>query len=199
VGRRARLSLGLVIFGLLLWAVGRAGPALVVRVPIADPEAIVSLASHEWERLPATARVAAQHPDAVVLLTQPPEVTEFNCPDCANRAHRLGLLGVPEERIRYVTLAGPGTHGEAVAALGYARSSGLRRLVVVTSPYHTRRSLGVFRKVFEGTGVEIGIEPALDNSVARPDRWWLGGYDRAYVAYEWAAAVYYAWEHGVVP
>jgi uncharacterized SAM-binding protein YcdF (DUF218 family) len=83
-----------------------------------------------------------------------------------------------------------------VATLRFARGAGLRRLVVVTSPYHTRRSLGVFRKVFHGTDVKIGVEPAA-NSVARPARWWFGGYDRAYVAYEWAAIAYYAWKYGV--
>jgi uncharacterized SAM-binding protein YcdF (DUF218 family) len=177
----------------------RAGPALVVRVPVAEPEVIVSLASHEWERLPTAARLASEHASAVVLLTEPPHVTEFNCHDCANRVHRLRLLGVAGDRIGHVTLTGPGTHGEAVAVLGYARETGLRRLVIVTSPYHTRRSLGVFRKVFEGTGVEIGVEPALADSVARPERWWWGGYDRAYVAYEWAAIAYYGWKFGVAP
>jgi uncharacterized SAM-binding protein YcdF (DUF218 family) len=175
-----------------------AGPALVVQVPVTNPDVIVSLASHEWERLPTTARLAAEHPDAVVLLTEPGDVTEFNCHDCANRVNRLRLLGVPDKRVRLVALTDPGTYGEAVAALGYARSAGLRRLVVVTSPYHTRRSLGVFHKVFHGTDVEIGIEPASADSVARPARWWFGGYDRAYVAYEWAAIAYYAWKYGVV-
>jgi uncharacterized SAM-binding protein YcdF (DUF218 family) len=134
-----------------------------------------------------------------VLLTQPAEVTEFNCHDCANRAHRLALLGVQDERVRQVTLTAPGTHGEAVAALDYSRAAGVHRLMIVTSPYHTRRSLGVFRKVFANTNVEIGVEPASADSVARPERWWWGGYDRAYVAYEWAAVVYYAWEYGVAP
>lgn len=197
--RRAGRYVGLVVVGLVLsWMVVSAGPALVVQVPVADPEVIVSLASHEWERLPTTARLAAEHPDAVVLLTEPGEVTEFNCHDCSNRVHRLRLLGVPDKRVRLVALTDPGTYGEAVAAVGYARSAGLRRLVVVTSPYHTRRCLAVFRKVFQGTDVEIGVEPASD-SVARPARWWFGGYDRAYVAYEWAAIAYYAWKYGVAP
>jgi uncharacterized SAM-binding protein YcdF (DUF218 family) len=196
--RRVRRRLALVFASLVLaLMLVRAGPALVVSAPLAEPEAIISLASHEWERLPAAARLASEHADAVILLTKPTEVSEFSCHDCANRAHRLGLLGVPEGRVRYVTLTGPGTHGEAVAALGYARASGLRRLTIVTSPYHTRRSLAVFRKVFEGTDVEIGIEPALADSVARPDRWWVGGYDRAYVVYEWAAIAYYLWSYGV--
>jgi uncharacterized SAM-binding protein YcdF (DUF218 family) len=183
----------------LLWMVSRAGSALVVRVPVANPDTIISLASHEWERLPTTASLATRYPGAVVLLTQPAEVTEFNCHDCGNRVHRLGLLGVRDERVRQVPLATPGTYGEAVAALGYSRAAGVHRLLIVTSPYHTRRSLGVFRKVFANTNVEIGVEPASAESVARPERWWWGGYDRAYVAYEWAAVVYYSWAHGVAP
>ena len=38
----------------------------------------------------------------------------------------------------------------------------------------------------------VGVEPASSSSPARPDRWWAAPYDRAYVAYEWAAVVYYA-------
>ena len=197
---RAPVYAGLVVVGLVLtWMAVRAGPVLVMRVLVANPEAIISLASHEWERLPTTARLATKCPSAVVLLTEPPEVSEFNCHDCAHRLHRLSLLGVAEGRVQFLTLTGPGTHGEAVAARDYARHGGLRRLLIVTSPYHTRRALAVFRKVFEGTEVEIGVEPALTHSVARPERWWLGGYDRSYVAYEWAAVVYYGWKYGMAP
>jgi uncharacterized SAM-binding protein YcdF (DUF218 family) len=68
---------------------------------------------------------------------------------------------------------------------------------VVTSPYHTRRSLGTFEKVFADTGVEIGIHPAVRTSPAIPERWWLRRYDRGYVLYEWAALVYYRLRFGV--
>jgi uncharacterized SAM-binding protein YcdF (DUF218 family) len=197
-GRRTLLVVGLaVVCALLAWALYRAGPALVVRVPVTNPDAIISLASHEWERLPQTAASAKLYPNAVVLLTQPEAATPFNCHDCPNRVHRLGLLDVREDRIQLLTLTGPGTHGEAVAALDYARRRRLRRLLIVTSPYHTRRALAVFRKVFEGTGVEIGVAPALTHSVARPERWWFGGYDRSYVAYEWAALIYYLWRYDI--
>jgi len=199
-GHRRRILVGLfVACALLALALYRAGPALVVRVPLTNPDAIISLASHEWERLPETAVSAKHYPSAVVLLTQPEVATPFNCHDCLNRVHRLGLLDIREDRIRLLALTGPGTHGEAVAARDYARHGGLRRLLIVTSPYHTRRALAVFRKVFEGTEVEIGVEPALTHSVARPERWWLGGYDRSYVAYEWAAVVYYGWKYGMAP
>jgi uncharacterized SAM-binding protein YcdF (DUF218 family) len=182
-----------------LWTATRAGSALVVAVPMRQPDAIVSLASHEWERLPTTAVLAARHPDALVLLTLPPSVTDFNCHDCANRARRLARAGVEERRIRVLPISGSGTYGEALAVRAYLLESGLRRLVIVTTPYHTRRSLATFRHVLAGTGAAIGIEPATANSPARPERWWIRPYDLAYVGYEWAAVIYYSGRYGVSP
>ncbi len=181
----------------MLAAAPRAGTALVVREPMHRPDAVIALASHEWERLPLVATLAGASPDAIVLLTQPPEVTPYNCHDCANRIDRLRHFGVAASRVRVLPITGQGTYGEAVAALAFARAAGIRHLLVATSPYHTRRTLATFRKVFENTGVEIGIEPAMASSLARPSRWWWQPDDRAYVPYEWAAIVYYAWHYGV--
>ncbi|HUE89000.1 MAG TPA: YdcF family protein [Vicinamibacterales bacterium] len=197
-GRRSRwlvaLMLGLVVFVVCTsWM----SHALVIHRPIPAPDAILSLGSHEWERLPVAARLARKHPAALVLLTEPPIVTPFNCHDCANRIDRLRQMGVAEERIRLLAIPGTGTHGEARGARVFASESGVRRLMIVTSPYHTRRSLAVFRKVFEGTGVDIGVAPAAVDPPIQPSRWWLAPYDRAYVPYEWAAIVYYWWEYGV--
>jgi uncharacterized SAM-binding protein YcdF (DUF218 family) len=110
----------------------------------------------------------------------------------------LRKLGVDPARIRILPLVASGTYGEALATLAFARHNRIRHLLVVTSPYHTRRSLAAFRSVFEGTGVQVGIVPALRTSPAQPDRWWLAGYDRAYVGYEWAAIVYYALRYAVL-
>ena len=185
--------------GLLLALVLGAGPVLVARLPLAHADAIVSLASHEWERLPAAARLAREHPRAMVLLTIPERVTPYNCHDCANRIDRLRRLGVDEARVRELQLTAPGTYGEALAVRAFAEKTGIRTLVVATSPYHTRRSLAAFRKVFQGTGIQVGVEPASATSPARPPWWWTAGYDRAYVAYEWAAIAYYTWQYGVGP
>src|SRR5688500_6249697 len=99
----------------------RAGPMLVVSHPLAAPDAIVSLASHEWERLPATARAAAEHPAAAVLLTIPSEVTVHTCHRCGERVADLAAEGVAAARIRTVPLRSPGTYGEALGTLEAAR------------------------------------------------------------------------------
>jgi uncharacterized SAM-binding protein YcdF (DUF218 family) len=196
-GRRAALMAAAAGLALALSVVPFAGSALVVDAPLAAADAIVSLASHEWERLPAAAAAAGRYPNAVVVLTLPPVVNEFNCHDCAHRTERLVKLGLDERRIRIVPITLPGTYGEAVAIRTLLSSQHLRSLVVVTSPYHTRRSLATFRRVLEGTGVAVGAVPATATSPARPERWWAAPYDRAYVRYEWAAILYYQVRYGV--
>ena len=64
------------------WPLRHAGTALVVSRDLDSPDAIVMLASHEWERLPAAAALARRHPGAVVLLTVPVAVTQYNCHLC---------------------------------------------------------------------------------------------------------------------
>jgi uncharacterized SAM-binding protein YcdF (DUF218 family) len=194
---RLGLSLG-AIAGLLAWALV-AGSWLVIAVPLDEPDAIVSLASHEWERLPEAAAASARYPRATVLLTRPDRVTKYNCHDCEHRVERLVRLGVPRERAEVLQLTAGGTWGEALAVRAAFQARGLHRLLVVTSPYHTRRALGIFRAVFDGGGMVVGIEPAVKHSPARPGSWWMAPYDRAYVAYEWAALVYYGVRHGVLP
>jgi len=199
-GHRRRTALGALglVVALLVLALAHAGSALVVSKPVPQPEAIVSLASHEWERLPAAAQLAARFPRAAVVLTVPREVTKYNCHDCGNRVHRLELAGVAKERVRLVPLEEGGTYGEALAVRRFLEMAGMRRVLVVTSPYHTRRSLATFATVMTPVGVQVGIEPAAASSHANPSWWWALPDDRAYVPYEWAAIVYYGVFHGVL-
>jgi uncharacterized SAM-binding protein YcdF (DUF218 family) len=202
IGGRGRLVRGAlaaaVVVGIALAALApHAGTALVVRSPVASPDVIVSLASHEWERLPAAVAQAQASPDALVVLTVPKEVTPYNCHDCAHRPERLIAAGVEMARIRQIPLTAGGTYGEALAMKAFMGEHVLHRLLVVTSPYHTRRSLATFNTVFAGTPVTIGVVPASRTSPARPEAWWWSAYDRAYVRYEWAAIAYYQLRYDV--
>ena len=180
------------------WASLDAGKKLVVAKDIGPPDAIVMLASHEWERLPAAAALAREYPSSVVLLTTPIVVTRFNCHLCSERPAWLQHEGVPQDRI--VQLA-PNpistTYGEALAVRAYAATHPFKKLVVVTSPYHCRRALHVFEHVLSGSGVVVGVLPASSFSSADPSHWWRHPYDRWYVTYEWAANVEYRFKYGI--
>jgi uncharacterized SAM-binding protein YcdF (DUF218 family) len=196
--RHTRAALAIVAVGIpflfLLW---HAGSFLVVSRDLATPDAIVVLASHEWERLPEVARVAQRNPRATILLTQPVVPTDRNCAHCASRASWLRAIGVASNPIVLMPRRVTNTYDEAVATREYAARAHYGRVLIVTSPYHTRRALATFSTVFAGTGVNIGIRPALRTSIARPDAWLLGGYDRWYVPYEWIGLGWYAVRHGV--
>jgi len=186
------------IFAALVWT-SVAGFAPILRRPLADPDAIVSLASHEWERLPVAAALGVRYPHALVVLTLPTVVSLHNCHDCFHRVDRLVALGIARDRVRILQLSIEGTRGEAEACRRFAMQTPVRRLLIVTSVYHTRRALSTFAAIFAGSGIELGIEPAWYDPPARPGTWWLNPYDRWYVTYEWAGAFYYLIRYGIRP
>lgn len=195
---RRRRIVGLWLGGALLFAVIvllAAGELLIVRQPL-RPDAIIALGSHEWERLPVAAKLAREYPSSLVILTTPDKITPYNCDDCPNRVTRMRRMGVDERRIRVVQLTAHGTFGEAAACSRLIQAEGLHNVLLVTSPYHTRRALAVFRKAL-ASDVHLGVEPATETSPSRPGTWWTTPYGRWYVSYEWAATVYYAIRYGV--
>lgn len=186
--------------GAALAAVAIGAPLpLIVERPVERPDAVVVLASHEWERLPAAADLARQHPESAVVLTVSREFSDLSCHLCGERPRWLNHLGIDGRRIVEVeTSAGGGTWGEAISVTGEARRRGWTRLLVVTSVYHTRRSLWTFRKA-AGEGLEVGVASARAHSALRPATWWAAPEDLWYVAYEWAAMVKYAVEGRLKP
>ncbi len=75
------------------------------------------------------------------------------------------------------------TADEAAAVHAVCARSGWRRLIVVTSKYHTRRAQFAFRREFDGTGVRILVRASRYDG-ARPERWWARRGDVRYVAAE---------------
>lgn len=195
-GRTVRRALWALVALCALWGFLRAGPALVVRVDAGPPDVIVMLASHEWERLPATAALARRYPDSQVLLTLPRRISPFNCYRCLDRSSWLQAEGVAAGRIAQLPWTTTNTWDEAIAVRRLHDVRPFERVLVVTSPYHTRRALHVFRTAFRGRSVAIGIEPAT-GAEAQPGTWWWHRYDRHYVAYEWAAIAFYRYQFRV--
>lgn len=182
--------------GLCVWPAAHAGSALVVSHPIDAPDAILVLASHEWERIPAAARLARHYPGALILLTAPRLMTARNCHLCGQRQQWLEHEGVAAERILILPRLTMNTFDEAQAAREFLADDSPKRLLVVTTGYHTRRAWATFKGAFAGTAVTIGIVPATP-SQGRPERWWATPYDRHYVRYEWAALLKYRLKYDI--
>lgn len=194
---RATVTIVIVLVTFLTMGIARAGTSLAIAAPLDRPDVIVSLASHEWERLPVTARLALKYPDAQIVLTQPPAASRRNCYQCPQRVDYLLRLGVARDRVHVVKLSESSTYGEALATRGFVAQSGRHRVLIVTSAYHARRALATFQHVFGSDQVTVGLEPADPSTWARPRLWWTRPYDRWYVTYEWAAAISYRIRHDV--
>jgi uncharacterized SAM-binding protein YcdF (DUF218 family) len=63
------------------------------------------------------------------------------------------------------------TYEEAVATRDFMLKKGFKSLILVTSHYHSRRALMIFKIIFKGTGIKIfTCNVGLD--VINPHRWW---------------------------
>jgi len=104
----------------------------------------------------------------------------------------LRRAGISEEKIVVMLEPVGGTSDEAVLFRRYAEREGLHSILVVTSAYHSRRALWTLRKVFEGSNIVIGLEPAPTGFQApSPIAWWLHLRGWKTVPVEYVKIVYY--------
>jgi uncharacterized SAM-binding protein YcdF (DUF218 family) len=174
-------------------ALRHAGTALVVRDPLpARADAIVVLAGSPADRVLEAADLYAAGLAPRVVLTRERRRPEHEA--LARRgvvlpeshevaADALVRLGVPRAAILTLAPRTDSTAAEAGAVAAWACPSGVRRLVVVTSPAHTRRARAIFRRALGGV-VDVAVRPA--EAAAFPARdWWRHRHAAKIVALEW--------------
>ena len=83
---------------------------------------------------------------------------------CESAMNRRALLraGVPADRIVILPKISTSTREEALQVRDYIRTHGLRRIIVVTTAFHTSRARWIFEKVLQGMDVEVRAAAAED-------------------------------------
>lgn len=152
--------------GLERWLVVRGGPERA--------QALVVMAGSPGERLPAAARLYRQGAAPRILLTNDGILSAWS-PERQRNLYQVEwaeqeLLreGVPLEAIVILPYTASGTMHDARHAVAYARAQGLESLLVVTSDYHTRRTLWCFQRAAGTEPLELGVVPALDRPPGLP-------------------------------
>lgn len=102
----------------------------------------------------------------------------------------LRQLGVPAEGTLTLPVSVDNTAQEAEALHDLARARGWRRVIVVTSKYHTRRSRFGFRREFAGSGTEIIVRSSRFDP-SDPAHWWRSRPDVRFVLEEWGKLTAY--------
>ena len=92
-------------------------------------------------------------------------------------------LGVPGGAVEVIRSPVDNTAQEAIVARALAAERGWKRLLIVTSKYHTRRARFAFVREFRGSGIEIRMRATRYERIF-PGTWWAHRYDARYVLTE---------------
>ncbi len=186
-----------VLWPVLAWA---GAHLLIVKSDLASADAIVVMSGSATyrERADWAAKLYREGRAPIVILTNDSLKSGWDKKEERNpyfyelAARELQRLGVPESKIQVVSDIALGTYEESVGVRDYAGAHQLKRLLVVTSAYHTRRTLWSLRHACEGSGIEIGIDsPPPGWQTPAPSRWWWRRWGWKVVAGEYVKLIYY--------
>ena len=201
-GQRRRLGFMIAVLCLLLWPMltWLGAQLLIVKYEITSADAIVILSgsSTYLERADWAARLYSEGRAPIVILTNDSlksgwdRVEERNPYFYELAARELQQRGVPASKIQVVSGIALGTYEESLGLRDYATAHHLKRLLVVTSAYHSRRALWSMRRACEGSGIEIGIDgPPPGWQTPSPSTWWWHRWGWKVVAGEYGKLIYY--------
>ncbi len=173
---------------------------LIVEKPLERADAILILSGSgvHLERTHKAALVYKQGVAPKILLTDDGERAgwskiERRNPKFAEVARNdLIAAGIAPENIEILPGQVSGTIDEAEALRVKIKQANWKSILIVTSAYHTRRSLRTFEKILEEENVQIGIvSPPTGEQTPPPFYWWLTRKGWGSVAAEYVKIVYY--------
>ena len=184
MSRHYRLLLKPILLCLLLWpfVAWIAARLLITESPLDTADCIVVLAgsaSYE-ERTLEAARLLRQGRSRLILITNDNTRGPWSNSELRNpyfyelSLGELKTAGVPPQNIEVLQRPVSSTQEESEVVKEYADEHRIRSILVVTSPYHSRRALWVFNNAFSGTGIRVGLAGISQGSnVPSPATWWL--------------------------
>jgi uncharacterized SAM-binding protein YcdF (DUF218 family) len=162
---------------LLIWAPG-AAQRLVSERPVGRCDLMIILEGGALERIATGVELYSDGACENVLLTG-----EY--PDEAALRSRSLLADLGSSRRLPSGRITRSTFEDALVAREAAERGGFDHLLVITSPYHTKRVGWLFSRVLQGTGMEFGVL-ASQSFYMDYRRWWGTSYGRRVVLSEHA-------------
>lgn len=193
----------LIAWPFFAWA---AAQFLIVRTEViarADVLVVLGSSSAYVERTRWAARLLQEGHAPKIILTNDNKRSGWSSTEQRNpffvehAAAELQRAGVPAEKIEVLPQPVSSTYDEAVLLRRYAEEHHIQSLAVVTSAYHSRRALWTLRRVFDGSNIEVKINPVATGDGERqspPLTWWCKSRGWRSVALEYPKLIYY-WLH----
>ncbi len=177
-----------------------AARALIVKAEVPSPDAIVILSGSSTyiERAGWAAQLYGEGRAPLILLTDDGLIGGWDHREDRNphyyemTAKRLQQQGVPKDRIQVIPGLALGTYEESLLIRDYASAHNLKKILIVTSAYHSRRALWSMRRACEGSGIEVGIDsPPPGWQTPTPGLWWSHRWGWKVVGGEYVKMIYY--------
>jgi uncharacterized SAM-binding protein YcdF (DUF218 family) len=192
----------LAVFGAVAWPLFAwvAAQLLIVEAEVLAPDAIVVLSGSSTyiERADWAAKLYSRNRAPLIILTDDKIISGWDRIEERNpffyelSAREMQKRGVPAERIAVVSEPALGTYYESLNVCEYATTHKFRKLLVVTSAYHSRRALWSMRHACERSQIEIGVSaPDPGWQTPSPWKWWMGRWGWKVVGVEYVKLIYY--------
>jgi uncharacterized SAM-binding protein YcdF (DUF218 family) len=115
------------------------------------------------------------------------------CPWYADSVRILSLLAVPEKDIIWISAEDAYDSMSEAAAVGKELiRQNLRKVIITTSKFHTRRAKFIWKKMYVNQLNIVMVSAKMDPF--DPAKWWQDGRQIRWVLAEYGAWVYYWWK-----
>ncbi|MBV5283935.1 MAG: YdcF family protein [Paludibacter sp.] len=141
-------------------------PLFVVSSPLPSAKTIVLLAGSYEDRIPTVVGLFHKGVAEKIVVTDDnvrrgwSQKYQRNLYSSERTYEALVALGVPGQAIVNLPFSQSGTVFDALAVRDYLVKERVGEIMLVTSDYHTRRTLWIFKRVLKDLPVTIGITPA---------------------------------------
>jgi len=197
-----RTILKVFVICVLIWpfAAWAGARLLITEAPLEKADAIVVLAgaASYRERTREAVRLLRDGRAPRIVITNDNTAGSWSQADQRNllfyerSLEELRKAGVPPDSIDVLMQPVSSTQEEAQLIRDYAQQHRLQSILIVTSPYHSRRALWVFSRSFRNTGIRMGlvaVTPGFQSP--RPATWWLSLRGWKLVPTEYVKMIYY--------
>lgn len=154
----------LLVIGHRLWLPGIA-QLLIVDQPPEEADAILILGGGDGSRCAKALELYRQGFAPMIITSgEKPDMPDFDTSRAQLSANYMMARGVPQETILLLPNT-TSTHDEAVESRRIAEERGYHALLVVTDPFHTRRTYLAFRRTFRDAKIRFLV-------IASTPDWW---------------------------
>jgi len=162
----------LAVLGLLYLAFRGLGAFLITGDVLEPGDAVVVLGGGTEQRVTEAVHLVKEGYGHWLIITEPGEVAPGEGSGSQVFRWVAILDGISPDVILITEKTAANTYQEATAVLATMQQHQLKSIIVVTDPFHTKRTQLIFRSVFAGSGLTVRVHP-VPGHWYRSSTWFL--------------------------